>query len=70
MTEPIRDIDALKALNTNIVDEFRANADKVGDQFEGTGLLLLTTTGAKSGHRRLNPLQYVRSRRAMIVVGA
>jgi deazaflavin-dependent oxidoreductase (nitroreductase family) len=70
MTEPIRDVDALKAFNANIIDQFRANAGKVGDQFEGTELLLLTTTGAKSGHRRLNPLQYVRSRRAMIVVGA
>ncbi len=70
MTEPIRDVDALKAFNANIVDQFRANAGKVGDQFEGTDLLLLTTTGAKSGNRRLNPLQYVRSRRAMIIVGA
>lgn len=70
MTEPIRDVDALKAFNSNIVDQFRANAGKVGDQFEGTDLLLLATTGAKSGHRRLNPLQYLRSGAAMIVVGA
>ncbi|MBV9351610.1 MAG: nitroreductase family deazaflavin-dependent oxidoreductase [Mycobacterium sp.] len=70
MTEPIRDIDALKAFNANIIDQFRANAGKVGDQFEGADLLVLTTTGAKSGHRRLNPLQSVRSRGAMIVVGA
>jgi deazaflavin-dependent oxidoreductase (nitroreductase family) len=70
MTEPTRDVDALKAFNASIVDQFRANAGKVGDQFEGADLLLLTTTGAKSGHRRLNPLQYIRHRGAIIVVGA
>jgi deazaflavin-dependent oxidoreductase (nitroreductase family) len=70
MIEPIRDVDALKALNADIVDQFRANAGKVGDQFEEADLLLLTTTGAKSGHRRLNPLQYIRHRGAMLVVGA
>ena len=35
--------------NQNIIAEFRANAGKVGGPFEGKDLLLLTTTGAKSG---------------------
>lgn len=70
MTEPIRDVYALKDFNAHIVDQFRTNGGKVGGQFEGADLLLLTTTGAKSGHRRLNPLQYIRHRGAMIVIGA
>ncbi len=44
--------------NHNIINEFRANGGKVGGPFEGGRLLLLTTTGAKSGHKRVNPLMY------------
>jgi len=35
--------------NTKIIEEFRANGGKVGGQFEGAPLLLLHTTGAKTG---------------------
>ena len=52
------DADALKNQNAAIIDEFRANGGKVGGPFEGANLLLLTTTGAKSGQQRLNPLAY------------
>jgi deazaflavin-dependent oxidoreductase (nitroreductase family) len=45
--------------NTNIIEEFRANHGKVGGPFEGKPLLLLTTTGAKSGAIRVNPLMYL-----------
>jgi deazaflavin-dependent oxidoreductase (nitroreductase family) len=44
--------------NQAIIAEFRANDGKVGGQFEGAPLLLLTTTGAKSGRRRTTPLMY------------
>jgi deazaflavin-dependent oxidoreductase (nitroreductase family) len=50
------DTEALKALNNNITDEFRANAGKVGGRFEDNQLLLLTTRGAKSGEPRVTPL--------------
>jgi len=46
--------------NTQIIDEFRANQGRVRGQFEGTPLLLLTTTGAKSGKNRVNPMMYLR----------
>jgi F420H(2)-dependent quinone reductase len=39
----------LNAFNKNVVDEFRANDGNVGGQFANANLLLLTTTGAKSG---------------------
>ena len=44
--------------NARITEEFRANAGRVGGMFDGATLLLLTTTGAKSGAERLNPLVY------------
>ena len=44
--------------NTQIIEEFRANGGKVGGQFEGAPLLLLHTTGAKTGQERVNPVMY------------
>jgi deazaflavin-dependent oxidoreductase (nitroreductase family) len=42
--------------NQQIIDEFRANQGVVGGPFEGAPVVLLTTTGAKSGKSRTNPL--------------
>ncbi len=42
--------------NAPIIEEFRANHGKVGGNFEGAPVVLLTTTGAKSGQKRVNPL--------------
>ena len=44
--------------NQKIIEEFRANSGKVGGGFEGANLLLLHTTGARSGGERVNPLAY------------
>jgi deazaflavin-dependent oxidoreductase (nitroreductase family) len=46
------------AWNREIIAEFRANGGKVGGRFAGRPLLILHTTGAKSGLERLNPLAY------------
>jgi deazaflavin-dependent oxidoreductase (nitroreductase family) len=45
--------------NSKIIEEFRANGGKVGGQFDGAPLLLLTTTGARSGNRHTTPLMYL-----------
>ena len=45
--------------NTAIIEEFRANGGKVGGNFEGAPLLLLHTTGAKSGQERVAPMMYL-----------
>jgi deazaflavin-dependent oxidoreductase (nitroreductase family) len=45
--------------NTRIIEEFRANEGKVGGQFEGAPLLLLTTTGARTGRPHTVPLMYL-----------
>ncbi len=44
--------------NDKIIEEFRANGGKVGGPFQGAPLLLLHTTGAKSGQERVNPMMY------------
>ena len=44
--------------NGPIIEEFRANAGKVGGMFENATLLILHSKGAKSGAERLNPLLY------------
>src|SRR2546422_11698922 len=45
--------------NRQTIEEFRANRGKVGGMWEGRPLLLLTTTGAKSGQRHTNPVMYL-----------
>ncbi len=66
----VPDAEAMKAFNQNIVDEFRANGGKVGGPFEGATLLLLTSTGAKSGQPRLAPLAYLTIDGKMIIIGS
>jgi deazaflavin-dependent oxidoreductase (nitroreductase family) len=44
--------------NTEIIEEFRANAGKVGGSWEGRNLLLLATTGRKSGKQHTTPMVY------------
>jgi deazaflavin-dependent oxidoreductase (nitroreductase family) len=61
-------LETLKAQNGNIANEFRANAGKVGGRFEGTELLLLTTTGAKSGEPRVSPLVVFRVDGMLLIV--
>lgn len=45
--------------NQAIIKEFRENAGKVGGRFVNSHMLLLHTTGAKSGAERINPLVYL-----------
>ncbi|MHB8463437.1 MAG: nitroreductase family deazaflavin-dependent oxidoreductase [Acidimicrobiales bacterium] len=44
--------------NSKIIEEFRANEGRVGGPFEGAPLLLLHSTGAKSGAERVHPVMY------------
>ncbi|ORV84463.1 nitroreductase family deazaflavin-dependent oxidoreductase [Mycolicibacterium iranicum] len=66
----VADTAALDDFNRSIVEEFRANGGKVGGPFEGGTLLLLHTTGAKSGKSRLSPLAYLMIDGKMIIVGS
>jgi deazaflavin-dependent oxidoreductase (nitroreductase family) len=66
----VADTSALTDFNTAIVEEFRANGGKVGGPFEGATLLLLHTTGAKSGQTRLSPLAYLSIDDKMLIIGS
>jgi deazaflavin-dependent oxidoreductase (nitroreductase family) len=45
--------------NAQVIAEFRENHGKVGGSFEGAPLLLLHSTGAKSGQERVTPMMYL-----------
>lgn len=44
--------------NEKIIAEFRANEGRVGGNFEGAPLLLLHSTGARTGTERVSPMMY------------
>jgi deazaflavin-dependent oxidoreductase (nitroreductase family) len=44
--------------NRRVIEEFRANAGRVGGPFAGAPLLLLHTIGARTGRERINPVMY------------
>jgi len=56
--------------NKKIIEEFRANDGKVGGPFENTPLLLLHTTGAKSGLPRVNPVAYITDNERLVIVAS
>ena len=70
MSQGFPDTETIKAFNKAVADEFRANDGKVGGQFEGADLLLLTTTGAKSGQPRVSPLAYFRIDGKLLIIGS
>jgi deazaflavin-dependent oxidoreductase (nitroreductase family) len=48
----------VKDWNRGVIEEFRANEGRLGGNFEGAPMLLLHTTGAKTGQERVNPMMY------------
>jgi deazaflavin-dependent oxidoreductase (nitroreductase family) len=56
--------------NAKIIEEFRANGGKVGGGWAGRDLLLLTTTGAKSGQPHTNPVVFLRDGERLLIFGS
>lgn len=56
--------------NKRIIEDFRANEGKVGGYFENTPLLLLHTTGAKSGKERVNPVATIKDNGRLVIVAS
>ena len=56
--------------NKAIIEEFRANDGKVGGMFADMPLLLLHTTGAKSGLPRINPMAYLVDGNRLVVIAS
>lgn len=59
-----------KAWNRPIIEEFQANGGQVGGPYAGVPLLLLTTTGAKSGKQRINPLAYHADGERLVIIAS
>ena len=56
--------------NRQLIEEFRANRGKTDNPMAGRPLLLLTTTGAKSGQRRTTPMMYIRVDDQLLVIAS
>ena len=56
--------------NQRLIEQFRADRSSNGDAFKGRPLLLLTTTGARSGQRRTTPMMYVRDGERLLVIAS
>jgi deazaflavin-dependent oxidoreductase (nitroreductase family) len=67
---PDDDMASEREFNENNIEEFRRNGGKVGGQFEGFPLLLLTSTGAKSGTERINLIGYFDIDDKIYIVGS
>ena len=57
-------------LDEDVINEFRANGGKVGGRFEGAQMMLLTTTGAKSGEARTKPVVYTTDGDRFVVIAS
>ncbi|MDT0485146.1 nitroreductase/quinone reductase family protein [Streptomyces doebereineriae] len=64
MTHPIQDF------NQRIIDEFRAHHGRVGGPFEGGRLILLTTTGARTGTPHTTPVGYLPDGDRILVIAS
>ncbi|WFB08729.1 nitroreductase/quinone reductase family protein [Streptomyces sp. LX-29] len=56
--------------NQQVIEEFRANGGRVGGPFEGARLLLLTTTGARSGARHTTPVGFLPDVERVLVIAS
>jgi deazaflavin-dependent oxidoreductase (nitroreductase family) len=62
---------AFADVNRDVVEQFRSNNGVITSGiFKGARLLLLTTTGAKSGQTRVNPLAFTRAGEACVVIAS
>jgi deazaflavin-dependent oxidoreductase (nitroreductase family) len=62
---------AMRAFNDKLIDEFRANSGKVlSGPFVNAPLLLLTTTGAKSGKPFTTPLVYTKDGERIVIIAS
>jgi deazaflavin-dependent oxidoreductase (nitroreductase family) len=65
-----RETRAVSDYNRAIIDEFRANRGRVGGDWEGTPLLLLHHTGARSHAERITPLGYLADDERYVLVAS
>ena len=57
-------------LNEGVISEFRANGGTCGGRWEGNPMVLLTTTGARSGQQRTSPLTYTSDEDRIVLIAS
>ena len=67
MSDPIAE---MHAFNQGVIDEYRATGGEVTGTFAGAPLLLLTTTGAKTGTARTVPVVFGRDGDEIFVIAS
>ncbi|MBL1079356.1 nitroreductase family deazaflavin-dependent oxidoreductase [Nocardia sp. 2] len=61
----------MSAFNENVIAEFRANGGKVGGPFEGRdNMVVITTTGARSGRQITNPLVFLPDGERIVLIAS
>jgi deazaflavin-dependent oxidoreductase (nitroreductase family) len=60
----------MSEFNKKVIQEFRANGGTVGGVFENMALLLLHTSGAKTGEPRLNPTAYINEGEHLVIAAS
>lgn len=61
---------AMTAMNRQLIAGFRAAGGRLGGDFAGVPLLLLTTTGARTGRSVTTPVNYTTTARGWVVVAS
>jgi deazaflavin-dependent oxidoreductase (nitroreductase family) len=61
----------MKDINIDVIQQFRTNGGTIhSGMFKDARLLLLTTTGAKSGKQRINPLVFTRDGENYVIIAS
>jgi deazaflavin-dependent oxidoreductase (nitroreductase family) len=60
----------MREYNARLIEEYRANGGKLSGQLASSQILLLTTTGAKTGQERVTPMGYRLDGDRIVVIAA
>ena len=66
----MHDVTDMREFNRTLIEEYRATGGKLSGRLPNSKLLLLTTTGARSGLARTTPLGYGMDGDRIVVVAA
>jgi deazaflavin-dependent oxidoreductase (nitroreductase family) len=62
--------DPMAEFNKKVIDEFRSSGGKVGGQFNGAPMIIVTHTGAKSGKSYTTPLVYTKDGNRYVIIAS
>ena len=60
----------MREINNGVISEFRANDGRLSGPMEGAPILLLTTTGRRSGEAHTNPVGFIDVDGRLVVAAA